>query len=220
MRSPPVCDGLLEVWSTTGDLLTTLTELPKNMWAEFSSDGQHIIANFRDKEIRVWSLDGKMLTDPEQRSFFNAHRPSISLDITNKIVPVRDEDNTILTVLSGHAQAITWAKINPDQDIIATASMDGTVRLWSIDGTPLATFSDHSGPVRSLMFSQDGSRILTASQDGTARQYLVNIEDLLAIAACRVSRNLTNEEMERFSINERYFVFEERQCPPVFSWEQ
>jgi WD40 repeat protein len=109
---------------------------------------------------------------------------------------------------------------SPDGELIATASADGTARLWKTDGTPVAVLQGHTGSVTSVVFSSDGTRILTGSADGTARQYLVNIEDLLAVAACQVSRGMTQEELDSFGIDEPRFAFTKRQCPPVFSWEQ
>jgi hypothetical protein len=44
---------------------------------------------------------------------------------------------------------------------------------------------------------------------------------LLAVAACRVGRGLTDEEIARFSVpTPLKFDFAKRQCPPVFPWER
>ncbi len=55
--------------------------------------------------------------------------------------------------------------------MLATASTDGTVRLWDVAsrrplGEPL---TGHSDGVRSVAFSPDGAMLATASADGTVR---------------------------------------------------
>jgi WD40 repeat protein len=109
---------------------------------------------------------------------------------------------------------------SPDGQRILTASSDQTARVWDLSGKELATLRGHTAGVRSAVFSPDGQRILTASSDGTARQYLVHIEDLLAVAACRVARGLTEQEIKRFDVGTPKFDFEKRQCPPALGGAQ
>jgi hypothetical protein len=45
-----------------------------------------------------------------------------------------------------------------------------------------------------VAFSPDGQRLLTAANDKTVRQYTVGIDELLALAARRATRQLTPEE--------------------------
>ena len=80
-----------------------------------------------------------------------------------------------------------------------------------------AEVAEGGDSIISAVFSPDGRRVLTASADGTARQYLVRAEDLLAIAACRVGRGLTDEEIKRFQVpTPLLFDLDKRQCPPAF----
>jgi WD40 repeat protein/serine/threonine protein kinase len=67
-------------------------------------------------------------------------------------------------------ETVRSAQWSPDGERIATASADGTVRVWSADGSgqPLV-LRGHADTVFSAAWSPDGKRIVTASADNTAR---------------------------------------------------
>jgi WD40 repeat protein/serine/threonine protein kinase len=56
-----------------------------------------------------------------------------------------------------HAGPIRGIKISPDGKLVATASLDGTVRLWSsVDGKPVGQPMKHPHPVNDVAFRPDG----------------------------------------------------------------
>src|SRR5919202_602343 len=71
--------------------------------------------------------------------------------------------------LRGHQGPIYSVAYSPDGKMLATASEDGTARLWNLSGKQLLELVGHRGKLTSISFSPDGQRIITASEDGTAR---------------------------------------------------
>lgn len=77
------------------------------------------------------------------------------------------------TTLSGHLNAVYAADFRPDGAVLATGSLDRSLRLWDV-GDPhhpvaLSTTTAHGSGVTSLDFGPDGRTVVTASDDGKAR---------------------------------------------------
>jgi hypothetical protein len=75
----------------------------------------------------------------------------------------------LLKTLKGHSGAVWGVSFSPDNQTIATASSDNTIKLWDRSGKELKTLKGHSGTVYSVNFSPDNQTIVTASDDNTVK---------------------------------------------------
>ena len=74
----------------------------------------------------------------------------------------------------GHSQGISKIKYSADGKWIATASQDGSAKLWDAEtGQLLVTYIGHKKQVHDIFFLQNGKKIITTSGysmgDGTTK---------------------------------------------------
>ncbi|GIK64871.1 MAG: hypothetical protein BroJett018_26650 [Chloroflexota bacterium] len=70
----------------------------------------------------------------------------------------------------GHEEAITSVAFNADGTVIATGSLDGTVRLWDGEtGELLNTLEGHIDTVSGVAFNPDGTLLASSGWDGSLR---------------------------------------------------
>jgi WD40 repeat protein/energy-coupling factor transporter ATP-binding protein EcfA2 len=77
------------------------------------------------------------------------------------------------TRLTGHTDRVNAVAVSSDGRLLATASRDGTTRLWRIGDPhrpePVAVLTGHRENVNAAAFSPDGRLLATAGWDHTAR---------------------------------------------------
>jgi WD40 repeat protein len=77
-----------------------------------------------------------------------------------------------LPPLIGHSHFVFHMAFSPEGQRLATASADGTVRLWDLSSAESRVLRGHDGSVPLVAFSRDGRQVVAGGQDGTVRMWL------------------------------------------------
>ena len=71
--------------------------------------------------------------------------------------------------LEGHLSGVRMVTFSADKSLIASASADTTINLWSPNGILVRTLSGHDDVINSLSWSPDSQMLASASQDKTIK---------------------------------------------------
>ena len=153
----------------------------------FSRDGQTIASGSRDATIKLWNLDGTLIstlvghTERVNSVNFSPNGTTIVSGSDDRTVRLWNRDGTVRKIIesqdhndNGHNSYVTSTVFSPDSQTIASAGWDNEVKLWDLNGKLLQEFSN-SDSVNSVSFDRTGKFIAAGSWDGTVR--LWSLED-------------------------------------------
>lgn len=118
----------------------------------------------------------KVIEKDEQNNQFEqlVARPTIPAQCVRVPTPVV-ADLDPLAELAGHTGKVWHADFSPVSNILASGSVDNTMRLWLVDeAVLLRTMYGHPFPITTLAFSPDGGSLATGSSDGLIRLWRVS----------------------------------------------
>jgi hypothetical protein len=105
-----------------------------------------------------------------------------------------------VAVLRGHIAQISKIAFSSDGSLMATASYDGTVRLWHLNdlNTLPIVFDDFDSWVTSLTFTKDDRYIISGGRHGRIRVYPVEITTMTMEYCSFLNRELSREEWNSY----------------------
>jgi len=174
--------------------------------AAFSLDDKRLATASMDGTARVWEVaTGKTLFtlkhgDGVVGVAYSPNGQWIATSSVDQTARLWDASTGAqVRVFNGHNAEVTDIAFSPDGARLATASRDGTAIIWDVaTGQELIRLVGAQNDLLSITYSPDGKYLATTDADGIMRLYLMQIEDLVALAQKRVTRELTPEESAQF----------------------
>lgn len=124
-------------------------------------------------------------------------------------------NRVVARVLTGHSKGIVSVKIHPNNEYLASISLDTTIRVWSItQGCCVRLFRAPGNLPTSIRFSNNGQLIMSTSADGN-----VVIHDIGSGRPIKAFRPSENSIMDAvFSMNDQMIIGYDR-LGNFFFWE-
>ena len=177
-------DGTVRLWDApSGALLAVLAGHQAAVRAvAFSRDGQYLASGAADGEVRVWRpQDGRELAVYRFRSPVNAldfyagdaggGERALLFGGGAGELEILDLGQTAPRLsVRAHAEAVTAVAVSRDGGLLATGSIDRTVKLWdAATGELAATLRGHTEAVSAVVFLPGDFLLASAGFDATVR---------------------------------------------------
>ncbi|MBH8571769.1 AAA-like domain-containing protein [Nostocaceae cyanobacterium CENA369] len=172
-------DGTAKLWTLDGKLFSTLVGHSAAVWrVVFSPNSKMVATGSGDNTVKLWTLNGEP-----------ALREGFPLQATGE--PRRGK---LLKTFKGHSAAIWGVAFTPDGKILASGSVDATIKLWKLDGTEITTLKGHTAAIRELVISADGTLLASGGDDNTL--ILWNLQRILNLNALTYSCSLVQDYLK------------------------
>ncbi|MCY7323671.1 MAG: caspase family protein [Phormidesmis sp. CAN_BIN36] len=184
--NPIAIDSRIEAIATLQQALDQTQELnrlethsQKVNDVNISADGKLIATASDDKTVKLWRNNGTWIGDIKDQERIN----TVSFSPTNKIatagadktIKLWNQNGKLLKTFSGHQDWTTDVQFSPTDRLLASASRDGTIKLWRLDrNTPIQTLQGHKGWINSIRFSPNGKILVSAGEDGAVKFWQID----------------------------------------------
>jgi WD40 repeat protein/uncharacterized caspase-like protein len=186
-------DGKIRLWlqsksDNSKELIYTLSGHQSTInEIKYSADGKILASVSADKTIKLWNTESGKLIET-----FQGHQAVInSIVLSNsskqgKTILISGDENGIIKLwqlenntakliknLTGHTDSVKTVAISPDNQYLASAGYDKTIKIWNLEGKLLQNINAHDLAITDLQFTSDGQTLASASWDNTIKLWQV-----------------------------------------------
>jgi WD40 repeat protein len=172
-----------------------------------SPDGKFMAGGASDGKIILWNLisnQSSVLYKSEDNAItvlkYNNSGTKIAFGDKTGNLGILNLITNKVSRIKGHVARINDLQFSPDDNLLATASYDGTIKIW--DGNNLnirpVTIKGHEAWALSLAFNKDGKYLVTGDDAEKIFVWPSKIDYMAEDICSKINRNMTTREWENY----------------------
>ena len=183
----------MRIWDVEGRReLATLSE--HESWVTsvaFAPDGLSLLSGGMDSTVFLWDLQKNAIRQRLQGhdnarirgvGFSRDGTHALSCGGDGEILLWDPANGKLLLRMQGHTKAVSAAVFAPDSKRVASASWDGTLRVWDLKADSRPPIEAHKGGAQCVAWSPDGRRLVSGGDDAKVRLWVAESgEELLCL---------------------------------------
>ena len=173
-------DGTVKLWNPDGRELETFRgHIGEVHSVRFHPEGKLLASGGTDQGIRLWKLNVPFIKEEYNAVAVSPDNQMIISASSDKRVKLWDFNGNLIRIFyrgGGHSDGVCDVCWQPQlqenqpesQRLIASASYDGTVRLWK-SNSRIPKVVNHGATVKTVSFSPDGNIIASGGEDNKVK---------------------------------------------------
>jgi WD40 repeat protein len=198
------------LWTWDGECRRTLAPSGYKVGTvRFTPDGSRIVTIADNPSggppyLELWQRSGHRLPMPglPERSYrlsFDPHSRYFCVESAASLTIIDVNGELLGTLAAARGTYVMDVAISLDGNRVAGLFSDGKARFWDFE-TRRRTGTLDIGPANRIFFTPDSRFLLAAMPGGPIEQHPLDIDYLFTLAATRIDRTLTPDEISRFAV--------------------
>ncbi len=172
-----------------------------------SPDSKFLAGGSSDGKITLWNLasnKSSVIFQSEDNAItvlkYNNSGTKIAFGNKSGALGILNLRTNKVSRINGHLARVTDLQFSPDDNLLATASYDGTIKIWDANNLNIrpVTIKAHEAWALSLAFNKDGRYLVTGDNAEKIFVWPSKIEYMAEDICSKINRNMTTREWENY----------------------
>ena len=162
-------DHSFSVWGMKNDFVWEIGEghRGKIFFLEFNKENTNLVTASMDNTIKIWELEKKTVETIEKVNFDHfciklLENFIIFSTFSHEIIIWNIKALSIFNTFKGHNQPITVILIENNSNLLFSASLDSSIRIWNINNKDSDVLLDHQKPITSFYYTDPYGKGISA----------------------------------------------------------